>query len=111
MYAIAEYRGYHTGYIARKLYIEHCALKKCIDSLGGYVKIHKNFGDKKATYPALTREGAQLLKKIMPILLEMEKGIGIITYEKDFFIRFIHEFSTEMVRRTLNVKQGSRKCQ
>jgi len=104
MYAISEYRGYNTGYIAKKLYIDHCVLRKCIESIKKYVEIHKDSSDKRATYPALTQEGAIFLRKIMPKLIEFEQGIGHITQNKDFFINFIHTFSTKMVRSKIGFK-------
>lgn len=105
MYAIAEYRGYNIGYIAKKLLIEHCALKQCMESIEKYVKIYKDPQDKRAYCPALTQEGSEFLKKIMPKMLELEEAIGLLTKDKDFFIDFVNKFSTDMARSTLKLKR------
>jgi DNA-binding MarR family transcriptional regulator len=108
MYAISEYRGHTTSYIAKKLYVKHRALSECILLIKGYVKVHRHtepYMDSRATYPALTRKGAAVLKKIMPKLIEIEKEIGMDIEGKEFLIKFIENFSTQMVKSTLRIKK------
>ncbi len=105
MYAISEYRGYNSTYISRKLHMEYMAFKTCIDSIKKYVKIYKDNLDKRARYPALTKKGANFLRKIMPKIIEIEKIIGGEAQGKELFIKFIHTVSTEAARYTLKLKK------
>lgn len=104
LYAIAEYRGNNIGFIAKKMFMNYKSMKVCIMSMPKYVKIHKNSKDKRAVYPALTKEGATFLKEIMPKIMELEQGIGIFAKDKPDFINFVYNFSGEISKSARCIK-------
>lgn len=104
LYAVAEYRGKNIGFIAKKMYMNYKSMMVCIRSMPKYVEIYKNSSDKRAIYPALTKEGAIFLKEIMPKIMELEQGIGIFAKDKHDFINFVYNFSGEITKSARVIK-------
>ncbi len=104
MYAISEYRGKSVAYMAEKLYMDRTTLTRQINKNKKYVLIYKNDMDKRFAYPALTPEGAEFLKKLMPKVMEIEKGLGILVSGKENFIKFIDTFSSDIVKNKVKVE-------
>jgi DNA-binding MarR family transcriptional regulator len=98
MYAIAEYRGKNISYIADKLFMDRSTLKRIVENNKEYIEFHKNPLDKRYMYPALTPQGAEFLKKWMPRLMSIERGLGVLVQDKENFINFIKIFSSDIVR-------------
>jgi len=98
MYAISEYRGYHMDYIAKKLVMYQHSLKLCIQQMPQYIQFHKDPADRRAVYPALTEEGAKLLKKMMPKVLKIEESFGVIAKDKDKFIDYLSKFNKDVIK-------------
>jgi DNA-binding MarR family transcriptional regulator len=104
LYALAEYRGHNIGFIANKMFMNYKSMMVCIRSMPKYVEIYKDPSDKRALYPALTKEGATFLKEIMPKIIELEKGIGIFAKDKPDFINFVYKFSGEITKNARAIK-------
>lgn len=97
LYAISEYRGKNISYIAKKLCMDRSTLTRRINLTKQYVTLYKEPSDKRNAYPGLTPEGAEFLKKWMPKLMSLEKGIGVFVSDKENFIKFIKSFSSDIV--------------
>lgn len=104
LYAIAEYRGKNIGFISKKMFMNYRSMMVCARSMPKYVEIHKNPSDKRALYPALTKDGATFLKEIMPKIIELEQGIGMFAKDKPDFINFVYNFSGEITKNARAIK-------
>jgi DNA-binding MarR family transcriptional regulator len=98
MYALAEYRGKSISYIADKLCMDRSTLKRIVAKNTNYIEFYKDPVDKRYAYPALTSEGAEFLKKWMPRLMSLERGLGVLVQDKENFINFIKTFSSDIVK-------------
>jgi DNA-binding MarR family transcriptional regulator len=98
MYAIAEYRGYNSRFIAKKLCMSNASFHHCAYSLNGYVKFYDDESDRRIRCPALTESGARLIKEFMPKLIEAEAKLGLLTRDKEPFIEFIQKFNSEIIK-------------
>lgn len=103
MYAIAEYRGKNISYIASKLYMDRSTLTRGIYKISDYVKVYKDPSDKRYGYPGLTESGSEILKKWLPRIIHLEKGLGAIVADKSDFIRFIQTFSSDIVKNKMSL--------
>lgn len=104
LYTIAEYRGNNLDYMAKKIFINYKSMRVTINSLGDYVEIHKSRKDKRSVYPALTEKGAIFLQKIMPKVIDLEEGIGIMAKDKSDFINFVYKFSGDLDKKARKIK-------
>ncbi len=104
LYALAEYRGKNIGFIAKKMFMNYKSMMVCIKSMPKYVEIFKNPSDKRSLYPGLTKEGAEFLKEVMPKIIELEKRIGIMSKDKQDFIKFVYGFSGEITKSARGIK-------
>ena len=98
MYALAEYRGRSISYISNKLGMDRTTLHRMISHNKAHFAFYKNPLNGINSYPALTSEGAEFLKKWMPRLLSLEKGLGFLVQDKENFINFIKKFSSDIVK-------------
>lgn len=98
MYALAEYRGKSMSYIADKLFMDRSTLKRIVQNNPDYIQFYKNPLDKRYSYPALTSEGVEFLKKWMPRLMSLERGLGVLVQDKENFINFMKIFNVDIVR-------------
>jgi DNA-binding MarR family transcriptional regulator len=104
LYAVAEYRGNNLDYMAHKMFINHKSMMVTMKSMPDYVEMHKSRHDKRSIYPALTEKGANFLKKVMPALIDLEEGIGLLAKGKSEFIEFVYRFSGAITKKSRKFK-------
>jgi DNA-binding MarR family transcriptional regulator len=98
MYALAEYRGRSISYISKKLGMDRSTMNRMISKNKNHFAFYKDDSDSRFSYPALTYEGAEFLKKWMPTLISLEIGLGILVKDKGNFINFIKKFSSDIAK-------------
>lgn len=100
LYAVKEYTGKSLSFIADKLYIDRSTMSRQIAGIKAYVKLNKS-GDRRYLYPEVTEEGEAFLKRWMPKILELERGVGAFVEDKAEFVEFIHTFSSALAKKAI----------